>query len=552
MLRRPDIRVPQTASRAHLPWIYRQFARVRSLSYVQKVGLCVIGCAHLPAAVLLATAAAGAFEGLQLGTDDLMVALSITLASGLLSMWLLTQMLRPVEMAAHALESYAIHGRTSALPTLYEDAAGRLMHHASGLMADLDDLRSGPEIFDLGTELPNRLFLTRLMDELVAASVAFHVRTLRIAALSAPGRSHAVSDALRTLAEMLDQDAAARTIARIDDHTLALVEMAPEGASLPPDLRDLLADFTRGAAGPLAVHAGAAAWPRDGGDAEHLLAIAVATLAPLPLPLGAPHIATSPSHGVVDLEDDLRRAVTDGDFHLFLQPVVATRTERIVSAEALLRWNRPRLGHVPPARFIPLLEQAGMIEEVGRWVLTATCRAIKVCDAAGLPRLQIAVNISPQELRNPGLLRQITQVLDFEGVAPDRIEMELTESAASEDLTRSRALLVGLRDLGVGVAIDDFGTGRGGLAYLKVLPFSKLKIDREFVSGVDSRRDSQAICQSAIALAGGFDLDVVAEGVETAAEADRLRLFGCTQLQGYRFGRPMPAVDFPAFALHAT
>ncbi len=540
---------PQPAS-----WLYRQMARLAPLSYLQKLILVLLACTHLPLALLLLAATAGMFDAFALETGHLLLGLAGTLLSAGLAGVVVEQMLRPVTLTAQALEAYALEGRTIQLPTHYDDAAGHMMRDASGLLAELDDLRRGPENYDAASELPNRAFLSRFIAELAHAGVGFRVRMVRIMGLEGSVRPGVASALLHTLAETLEQDDAARTIARIDDRTLALVELTREGEATPASLQRPIDAFVRDAEDVAPqVHAGEALFPRHGSDAEGLLAAAAATLVPVSGAVAAPALSgTDAHHDTADLDRDLRRAVTDGDFRLFLQPVVATRTERIVSAEALLRWNRPLIGNVPPSRFIPLLEKAGMIDEVGRWVLTAACRAIKVCDAAGLPQLQIAVNVSARELRNPGLLRQIRDVLAFEGVAPNRIELEMTESSAAEDLTRSRALFVGLRDLGVGVAIDDFGTGQGGLAYLKALPFSKLKIDREFVAGVDRRRDCQAICQSAIALAGGFDIDVVAEGVETAAEAARLRTFGCTQLQGFRFGRPMPAVDFPAFALHGT
>lgn len=534
-----------------LPWIYRRMARVAHLSYLQKIVLCLLACTHLPLALLLVAATAGLVDGFDIDAGAFILDLAGLLASAGLALWLTAGMLRPVILAAGALKAYALEGRTVALPTSYDDTAGRLMRDTSSLLAQLDDLRRGPENFDAASELPNAAFLSRFIGELAQADVGFRVRMVRMAALNAGVRHEAASTLLHNLAETLERDDAARTIARIDDRTLALVELTRDGAPAPSLAAPLEAFLRTAQEAAPEILTGEALFPNHGRNAAALLAAASAALAPAAAPLAAPALGLSAdAHDAAELERDLRRAVEDGGFRLFLQPVVATRTERIVSAEALLRWDRPLSGHVPPARFIPLLEKAGMIEEVGRWVLTAACRAIKVCDAAGLPHLQIAVNVSARELRNPGLLQQIRDVLAFEGVAPNRIELELTESSAAEDLTRSRALFVGLRDMGVGVAIDDFGTGQGGLAYLKALPFSKLKIDRAFVAGVDQRRDCQAICQSAIALAGGFQIDVVAEGVETAAEAARLRTFGCTQLQGFRFGRPMPAVDFPAFALH--
>jgi EAL domain-containing protein (putative c-di-GMP-specific phosphodiesterase class I) len=224
--------------------------------------------------------------------------------------------------------------------------------------------------------------------------------------------------------------------------------------------------------------------------------------------------------------------------------VVDLSVGAVVGAEALLRWRGPDGGLVAPAHFIPVLEQSGMMEEVGLWVLNAACREARSWERAGLAGMKMAVNLSARQLREASLLNTIVRTLDRHGLDPASLELELTESAALVDDDGTRALLGELRALGVTVAIDDFGTGYSSLSNLRKLPFSKLKIDREFVAGVDKNRDNHAICSSLIALARGLDITVLAEGAETLEEVQTLHGLGCSAFQGFFFSRPLPAAEF--------
>ena len=220
----------------------------------------------------------------------------------------------------------------------------------------------------------------------------------------------------------------------------------------------------------------------------------------------------------------------------------------MVGAEALLRWRHPELGMVSPARFIPVLEQSGMMEDVGLWVLNAACRQARAWEDQGLSGLKLAVNLSARQCRDPGLAKVIVRTLERHSLKPESLELELTETAAMEDSDRTRALLGELRHAGIGVAIDDFGAGYSSLSYLKNLPFSKLKIDREFVDRVDQRRDSQAICAALVELSRRLGITVLAEGVERREEVDALQTLGCGMFQGYFFSPPLAAAAFAAKA----
>lgn len=248
------------------------------------------------------------------------------------------------------------------------------------------------------------------------------------------------------------------------------------------------------------------------------------------------------------MEQELRAALANGEFALHYQPQIDCSTGRLGGAEALLRWNSPERGMVSPGVFVPMLESAGLIEEVGLWTLNTAIRDCGSWSARKLGRLTVAVNVSSHQLTHAGLHRRIARMLESHGLPARQLEIELTESAAAADVGRAARLFDQIRASGVRIAIDDFGTGFSSLSALRALRFDKIKIDREFVTHVDSRRDSQAICQSVIALARGLGTRILAEGVERREEYLWLRQHGCTEFQGFYFSRPLAGGAFRNFA----
>lgn len=249
------------------------------------------------------------------------------------------------------------------------------------------------------------------------------------------------------------------------------------------------------------------------------------------------------------LEQDLRHAIDREQLNMVFQPVVDLASGRMVGAEALLRWRHPEAGMVSPARFIPILEDADLIDEIGRWTLNAACREARRWQRHGVNGVRVAVNLSATQLRDPGLKLVIERTLERHRLSPQALELELTETAATEDAERTFALFGALRTLGVKLAIDDFGSGYSSLRYLKNLPFDKLKIDREFVVDVDRHKDSQAICRSLIELTRGLGLEVLAEGVESREEVRTLLRFGCHIFQGFYFSEPIASEQLMKTAL---
>ncbi|QNA84853.1 EAL domain-containing protein [Sphingomonas sp. So64.6b] len=234
------------------------------------------------------------------------------------------------------------------------------------------------------------------------------------------------------------------------------------------------------------------------------------------------------------LEDDLRNALVQNEFHVAYQPVVSTRTERIVGYEALLRWDHPTRGAVSPAEFIPVAEDCGLIEAIGEWVLRTAC-----ADAATWPRnIRVAVNVSPIQFANPALTAVVTNALARSGISPARLELEITEGVFLNEDASSEQMFKNLKAIGVRLALDDFGTGYSSLGYLKKAPFDKIKIDQSFVRGaaVAGNRNA-AIIKAIVTLADTLGMETTAEGVEVQDEIELIRELGCSHIQGYVYGK---------------
>jgi EAL domain-containing protein (putative c-di-GMP-specific phosphodiesterase class I)/GGDEF domain-containing protein len=247
-------------------------------------------------------------------------------------------------------------------------------------------------------------------------------------------------------------------------------------------------------------------------------------------------------------EQGLRQAIARHEFRLVYQPFVNADEERVSGGEALLRWASAEHGDVPPTTFIPIVEAVGMAEEVGMWVLNEACDEAARWPFSGLSDLKVAVNLSALQLGRGDFDAVVERMLKRHSMPARALELELTETVAAGKSLGISNLFQRLRALGVSMSIDDFGTGFSSLSYLKNLKFDKLKIDREFVTDVHRQRDSQAICQSIIALGRGLGIEVLAEGVEQWDEFAWLRRYGCALYQGYYFSKPLMPREFLAFA----
>ena len=298
---------------------------------------------------------------------------------------------------------------------------------------------------------------------------------------------------------------------------------------------------------------GVAMYPEDGAQST-LIRHAEAAMRAAKSAGGASHVFFEPRmlSGVRDdvaLLRDLRHALARGELELYYQPKIHAPSGEITGAEALMRWNHPRRGMVSPGVFIPLAERYGLINELGRWVIDEACRQTRVWRDAGL-RMRVAINLSVHQLRQPDLAERFEEVLKRHQINPELITCEITESSAMEDTEVTIRVLRQLDLLGLHISIDDFGTGHSSLAYLRKLPAHELKIDRSFVLDLETSEDARKVASAVINLAKALDLKVVAEGVETEGQNRILREYGCDQLQGYLFAKPMSAKALALWAMH--
>jgi diguanylate cyclase (GGDEF)-like protein len=239
------------------------------------------------------------------------------------------------------------------------------------------------------------------------------------------------------------------------------------------------------------------------------------------------------------LELDLRCALASNQFELYYQPLIDLQSNDVVAMEALIRWIHPTRGLVSPADFIPVVEELGLIPQIGAWVLQEACR-----EAANWPEtVRIAVNLSPKQFEGGTLAINVASALAKSGLAPNRLELEITESTLLRNTAETLQLLKQVRALGVRVAMDDFGTGYSSLSYLQSFPFDKIKIDKCFIRDLSDKPDSLHILRAVLGLGVNLGMDTTAEGVETAEQLAQLRHEGCTQVQGFYFSAPRPAIE---------
>jgi diguanylate cyclase (GGDEF)-like protein len=368
---------------------------------------------------------------------------------------------------------------------------------------------------------------------------------------------------LRQMADWLTTQAGdAGLVARIDaDHFAMLMPSVRDEDEIARILERALNAFSNHpfrlneADYRLAVKIGVAILPDDGTDAETLYKHAEVALKKAKAAgdkyLFYAHKMTETVVLRLNMENQLRRALELDEYELHYQPKIDAASGKLVGAEALIRWNDPVTGLVPPSRFIPLLEEMGLIHEVGRWALKQAMEDYLRWCKAGLPAVRVAVNLSPPQLRHRDFVAEVRRILSVDADAAKGLELEITESLIMQDVKLSIANLQAIRMMGVRIAIDDFGTGFSSLSYLSKLPIDTVKIDRSFIQEMDNGKEGLKLVSVIVNLAHSLKLTVVAEGVETQRQSRLLRLLRCDEMQGFLFSKPLPAVDFEARYLAA-
>jgi diguanylate cyclase (GGDEF)-like protein len=417
--------------------------------------------------------------------------------------------------------------------------------------------------YDTLTGLANRRsFLERVAQYMLSAADAGHKMAVFLIDLErfkklndSLGRS--AGDALlKQVAVWLAQNAEnVNLVARLDaDHFAVVLPKVMYEANVARVLEKTIAAFMKyefslnDAVYRLAAKIGVAVFPDDGTDADTLFNNAEAALKKAKASRdGYLFYAQKMTETValsLGIENRLRRALEREEFVLHYQPKVSIVSGKLTGAEALIRWNDPVSGLTPPGRFIPILEETGLIHDVGRWALRKAIEDYQRWRNNGLPAVRIAVNVSPLQLRNQNFVAEIQEAISVAADAATGLQLEVTESVIMQDIDHSIGSLLAIRALGVTIAIDDFGTGFSSLSYLAKLPVDTLKIDRSFVEEMVSASGGRTLVSVIINLAHALKLNTVAEGVETEEQLRNLRSMGCDEMQGYLFGKPVPVESF--------
>jgi diguanylate cyclase (GGDEF)-like protein len=413
------------------------------------------------------------------------------------------------------------------------------------------------------TDLPNRSAflqaLTQMIEACAGTDEAFAVLCVDLDGLKEVNDvfGNAIGDKLLVeVASRIQAVARGGVVARLSGDEFGLIidgEQPAAGKALAQKVADALASEFQidGKSVRTGVTTGIAVFPHNGADGASLLANANAAL----------FRAKQRSRGSIGvyepemdqqirdrrvLHQELSAAIKNGELSLYFQPLAmaggTVADSRIIGFEALARWMHPVRGFVPPGDFIPLAEESGLIVEMGEWILRQACR-----EAASWPKpLQIAVNLSPAQFTHGDLVGLVHSILIETGLAPGRLELEITEGVLIEDFDRGLALLRRLKALGVRVSMDDFGSGYSSLSYLQAFPFDKIKVDRAFVINLGRNPQSAAIIRAVIDLGHGLEMSIVAEGVETLDQLGFLAKEGCDAVQGYLIGKPFPIGQYAA------
>lgn len=254
----------------------------------------------------------------------------------------------------------------------------------------------------------------------------------------------------------------------------------------------------------------------------------------------------------LSLDTGLRRAIDEQQLQVYFQPQIELQTGRVSGMEALLRWKHPEVGNISPTEFIPVAEESGLINEIGLWVMDASCAELSKWRKAGHDQIKLAVNVSSKQLAQADFEQQVFEVLERHGVPGSALELEITENVLIQDMDQVVNKLRQLHAAGICIAVDDFGIGYSSLGYLQSLPLSTLKIDRSFVSGIRATSSRNSIVTAIIAMAKELGLDIIAEGVETEIQHQQLKRLGCPNAQGFLFGRPMPKEQVGLFLKKGT
>ncbi|OUL37075.1 GGDEF-domain containing protein [Nostoc sp. T09] len=530
-------------------------------SYIAKIMLVAFIGTHVPLLTLIISFVTSNSYSWDITMRVLLIALLATLTGAAATIYVLHYLLAPVILTSAALQDYLHTKKLPELPTEFADEAGTLMANTSQTLYKLDELIHQITNYDNLTGLPNRdLFRDRLYQNVSQSQNSQQlVAVLLLGIDDFTSMSHALGHEtgnclLRTVSQRLtsclakteilahlnqDEFAIACTDILSFESVIKLSQLLLSTLSKPFLIEGQQIHIT--ASIGIAINE-----LGERNSVDQLLQQAHIALYQAKQQGRSQYQFYSPEINAqlqerLTLENELRGALERGEMVVYYQPLVDLHTRQITALEALVRWQHPTRGLVPPGKFIPIAEDNGLIVPIGEWVLRTACAQNRAWQRSGLRPIRMSVNLSARQFEQPNLVEVARQVLKETELQASYLELEVTESFLVSDIQHSVNTLKQLRELGVWLALDDFGTGYSSLNYLKRFPVNMLKIDRSFVQDVTSNADSAAVTNAIIALAKSLQLNITAEGVETQQQLDYLQEHGCQEGQGFYFGIPAPA-----------
>ncbi|MCC2695442.1 GGDEF domain-containing phosphodiesterase, partial [Nodularia sp. LEGE 04288] len=543
--------------------LYTVLARIRFLkkSYTAKIMLVAFVGTHVPLLALLLSFVISNSYTWEMAVPVLVIALLATLAGTGVTLYAINLLLAPVILTSATLQDYLNSKILPKLPTQFADEAGTLMADTSQTLHKLDELIHYISNYDDLTGLPNRdLFCDRLRYNL---SQPQNIQRLIVVFLVGINDFNTVSHTLdhqtsnlllRAFAQRLTNCIAPTDLlARFSKDEFAIARMEIISIETLIHLCQLILTnlekpfFLEGKRIHITASIGMTINNLENDHSvDQLLQQAHIALYQRQKPGCSQYQFYSPEINAqlqerLTLEEQLYGALDRCEMVVYYQPLIDLQSGQVTAMEALVRWQHPIQGLIPPVKFIPIAEANGLIVPIGEWVLRTACTQNYAWQMAGFPPIRISVNLSARQFEQPNLVEVVRQILDETGMDAAYLELEVTESYLMTNIHTSIKVLQELRKLGISLALDDFGTGYSSLNYLKRFPVNMLKIDRSFVQDVTSNPDSAAVTDAIIVLAKNLKLSITAEGIETPEQLDYLQKHGCDEGQGFYFSPPKPA-----------
>lgn len=490
------------------------------------------------------------------------IALGATLAGTAATLIAIHKLLAPISATTRALSNYKDKQSLPHLPTGFTDEAGILMANTQHMIVKLDGFIKYIRDYDTLTGLPNRdVFKVTLKRELASCSTSqrlsiFLIDIDNFKGLNTLAGNEVCDRILHKIAQRLTALASQSShLARIGNDEFALIKTIEDtpaalenNVATAQNILTLLSEPYTDISNELDITSsiGISVYPMDGDCPETLIAHAYTALQQ------AKHKSNNTYQFYSEeliaalqkrttLAKDLRQALNKKQLFLQYQPRIDWRSNSIVGAECLVRWQHPTRGLISPAEFIPIAEETGLIVPIGEWILQEACKQNKLWQALVQSPFTVAVNLSVRQIEHPELVSTLQQILKETELAPNLLELEVTESLLIENTSHTLNVLQAIHDLGIALALDDFGTGYSSLNYLRKYPFDILKIDRSFVQDMVHSSDAAEVIRAIVALAKGLQLDLIAEGVETQEQLNQIKTYDCHEIQGYLFSPPISA-----------